>query len=150
MANLHILPFAAALLAAPVVTFGVPHAAVAQAPASEAQRLTTFLDAEFAEDLKTNPQGATQLGSKEGYDRLNDASEAAELKRLEWRRGSVARLKAQFQRDKLPLEARISYDMWIQELERAELAYKFRRYDFPLGGGAAHSGGPSFLISWAR
>ena len=44
-------------------------------------------------------------------------------------------------------EARISYDMWIQELERAELAYRFRRYDFPLGGGAAHSGGPSFLIS---
>jgi len=147
MANLRILPFAVALLAAPVVTFGVPHAAVAQAPASEAQRLTAFLDAEFAEDLKTNPQGATQLGSKEGYDRLNDASEAAELKRLEWRRGSVARLKKGFQRDKLPLEARISYDMWIQELERAELAYRFRRYDFPLGGGAAHSGGPSFLIS---
>ncbi|HEX7945592.1 MAG TPA: DUF885 domain-containing protein, partial [Phenylobacterium sp.] len=147
MAHLRILPFAAALLAAPVVTFGAPHAAVAQAPASEAQRLTAFLDKEFAEDLKSNPQGATQLGSKEGYDRLNDASEAAELKRLTWRRGSVARLKAQFQRDKLPLESRISYDMWIQELERAELAYKFRRYDFPLGGGAAHSGGPSFLIS---
>ncbi|HZZ32821.1 MAG TPA: DUF885 domain-containing protein [Phenylobacterium sp.] len=140
------------LMAAPagaLLAFAGPAAAQAPSAAqvSEAARLTTFLDAEYAQDLKSNPQQASQLPGKEGLDRLNDYSEAQELKRLEWRRGSVARMKAQFQRDKLPLESRISYDMWIQELDHAELAYKFRRYDFPLGAGAAHSSIPNFLIS---
>jgi uncharacterized protein (DUF885 family) len=137
-----------AVLTAPATTIlAVPVAASAQVSQAEASKLTGFLDAEFEQDLKSNPQQATQLGRKEGMDRLNDFSEAAELKRLEWRRGSVARMKAQFQPAKLPLEARISYEMWVDELESAELAYKFRRYDYPLGGGALHSGIPNFLIS---
>ena len=75
----------------------------------------------------------SSFGSKEGLDKLNDLSDAADLKRLEWRRGSAARLKAQFQRDKLPLEGRISYDMWLDELDSAALAYKFRDYEYAAG-----------------
>ncbi len=56
-------------------------------------------------------------------------------------------MKQGFQREKLSIEGKISFDMWSQELDRAELAYRFRRYDFPFGGGGAHSGLPSFLIS---
>ncbi len=138
---------ALALLAAPAAAFAATAPATAQASASEAARLTAFLDAEFEQDLKANPQQATSLGRKEGMDRLTDISEAAELKRLEWRRGSVARMKAQFQRAGLPLESRISYDMWADQLANAELAYKFRRYDYPLGAGAVHSSVPGFLIS---
>ncbi len=136
------------VLSAPAVAIlALPTPVSAQVNQAEAARLTSFLDAEFEQDLKSNPQQATQLGRKEGMDRLNDLSEAAELKRLEWRRGSVARMKAQFQPSKLPLEARISYEMWADELDSAELAYKFRRYDYPLGAGALHSGLPNFLIS---
>ncbi|HXA41096.1 MAG TPA: DUF885 domain-containing protein [Phenylobacterium sp.] len=137
-----------ALGTAPAVgLLAAPGLAIAQPSQAEAGKLTAFLDAEYEEVLKANPQQATSLGRKEGQDRLNDLSEAAELKRLEWRRGSVARMKAQFQRDKLPLEAKISFDMWLDELDSAELAYKFRRYDYALGGGALHSGLPNFLIS---
>ena len=137
------------LTTAPAAGFflAAPSPAVAQAPADQTQKFNAFLDAEFAEGLKFSPQTATTLGRKEGYDKLNDLSEAGELKALEWRRGSVARMKKAFQRDKLSQEGRISFDMWSQELDRAELAYKFRRYDFPFGGGGAHSGLPSFLIS---
>ena len=147
MTHLRILPVAIALLAAPLALTAVAAPAAAQAPASEAARFTTFLDAEFAQDLKSNPQGATQLGIKEGQDRLNDVSEAAQLKELEWLRGSVGRMKAQFRRDALPLEGKISFDMWAQELDAAELSYRFRRNDFQLGRSAPHSGLPSFLIS---
>jgi len=145
------LPALAALLlaAAPVTGLAVatPTAAVAQTPADATQTFNAFLDKEFAEALKFSPQTATTLGRKEGYDRLNDLSEAGELKALEWRRGSVARMKQGFQRAKLSDEGKISFDMWSQELDRAELAYRFRRYDFPFGGSGAHSGLPSFLIS---
>jgi uncharacterized protein (DUF885 family) len=147
MTRLRILPLAAVLLAAPVATLTLPTAAAAQAPANEAQRFNSFLDAEFDQYLQSNPQQATQLGSKVGYDRLNEVSEASDLKELEWRRASVARMKAGFRRETLPLEGRISYDMWAQELDRAELAYRFRRQDFILGRSAPHSEIPSFLIS---
>jgi len=112
--------------------------------ASEGARLTAFLDGEYAQVLKFSPQQATSQGSKEGLDRLNDLSDAADLQRLEWRRGSVARMKAQFQRARLPLEGRISYDMWLDELDSAELGYRFRAYEY---AGGAHSGLPNFLIS---
>jgi uncharacterized protein (DUF885 family) len=83
---------ALALLAAPAAaSFAATTPATAEASASEAARLTAFLDTEFEQDLKANPQQATSLGRKEGMDRLTDISEAAELKRLEWRRGSLAR-----------------------------------------------------------
>ncbi|MGZ5956431.1 MAG: DUF885 domain-containing protein [Caulobacteraceae bacterium] len=121
-----------------------PGPAQAQTSAAEAERLRTFLDAEYAQLQKFSPQQATAQGSKEDQDKLNDLSDAADLKRLEWRRGSVARMKAQFQRDKLPLEGRISYDMWADELDSAELSYKFRAYEEATG---AHSGLPNFLIS---
>src|SRR5262249_35608471 len=117
------------------------------AAAAQTQKLTGFLDGEFEQVLKLNPQLATTLGRKENQDQLNDASEAAQLKQLEWQRGSVARMKAQFPRATLSPEGQISYDMWIQSLDSAELAWTFRRYDYPFGAAAAHSGTPSFLIS---
>ena len=103
-----------------------------------------FLDNEYAQALKFSPQQSSSFGGKEGLDKLNDLSDAADLQRLEWRRGSVARLKAQFQRGKLPLEARISYDMWVDELDSAELAYRFRAYEYPAG--QIQSSLPNFLI----
>ncbi len=129
--------------AASLAAAGTP--AVAQPGAAEAERLRLFLDAEYAQSLTFLPQQATSFGSKEGLDKLNDLSDAAELQRLEWRRGSVARMKAQFRRDALPLEAKISWDLWIDELDQAELAYKFRAYDYPAG--TADTALPTFLIS---
>jgi uncharacterized protein (DUF885 family) len=143
---------AAALLALAVAPLSaaifaiLPAAAAAQpGEAAEAERLRVFLDAEYAESLKALPQQATAFGDKEGLDRLNDLSDAAELQRLEWRRGSVARMKAQFRRDALPLEAKISWDMWVDELDAAELAYRFRAYDYPAG--TTDTALPTFLIS---
>jgi uncharacterized protein (DUF885 family) len=137
------------LLAAPagaVLAFAGP--AAAQPPSSgqaaEAERLRVFLDGEYAEGLRFSPQQSSSFGSKEGLDRLNDLSDAADLRRLEWRRGSVARLKAMFQRDRLPLEGKISYDMWLDELDSAELAYKFRDYEY--SAGQIQSSLPNFLI----
>jgi uncharacterized protein (DUF885 family) len=137
------------LLAAPAgAVLALAGPAKAQTPsaaqASEAERLRVFLDTEYAEGLKFSPQQSSSFGSKDGLDKLNDLSDAADLRRLEWRRGSAGRLEAQFQRDKLPLEARISYDMWLDELDSAELAYKFRDYEY--AAGQIQSSLPNFLI----
>lgn len=144
------------LRAALAVTLGAPLfvPAAAQAPqqaaaATEDARLYAFLDQEFAVQLRQQPQLATQLGSKEGEDRLNDISDAAELRRLEWRRASVARMKAQFDRAKLSPDAQINYDIWALELDRAELAYQYRQFAPPFYSFlySIHARLPDFLIN---
>ena len=95
----------------PVLVAAQASPAVATANAQDA-RLTAFLDAEFAQEVKMRPQLATRLGLKENEDKLDDISDAAALKLLEWRRASVARMKAQFDRSKLSPAGQTNYDIW--------------------------------------
>jgi uncharacterized protein (DUF885 family) len=144
------------LLAAAAIA-AVPHYAPVSAQAapavatanSEDARLTAFLDKEFADELKVRPQLATRLGMKEGEDRLDDISDAAELKRLEAKRASVARMKAQFDRSKLSPAGQTNYDIWEAELQRAELQYQYRRFSPPFYSFlySVHSRLPDFLIN---
>lgn len=143
------------LVAGAIVAISPQSIAIAQpAPATatenaEDARLTAFLDAEFAKDLALRPQLATRLGLKEGEDRLDDISDAAELQRLEARRASVARMKAQFDRSKLSPRGQTNFDIWITELDRMELQYKYRRYQPPFYSFlySVHSQLPNFLIN---
>jgi len=125
-----------------------PSAAAATQNAEDA-RLTAFLDAEFAKDLKMRPQLATRLGLKEGEDKLDDISDAAELKRLQARRASVARMKAEFDRAKLSPKGQTNFDIWETEFQRMELQYKYRRYTPPFYSFlySVHSQLPNFLIN---
>jgi len=131
-------------------------AALAEAPAkpaasaqNEDARLTAFLDAEFAEYVKTQPQLATRLGIKAGGDRWNDISDAAAKADVAWRKASAARMAKQFDRAKLSPEAQVNYDIWALEAERAELAYSNRLYRPPFYSRlySAHSQLPDFLIN---
>ena len=140
---------AAALVVVSSAASAQPAAAAAAPAASEDARLYAYLDAEFAEQLRQSPQLATSLGMKEGKDRLNDPTEAAELKRLEWRRASVAKMKAQFDRAKLSSEAQVNYDIWALELDRSELSYKYRAWSPPFYSYlySAHAQLPNFMIN---
>ena len=135
-----VMPLSAPTLAQP--------AAVAPA-ASQDARLTAFLDAEFAEDLKLRPQLATRLGLKDGEDRLDDISDAAQLQWLEARRASVARMKTEFDRGKLAAKGQSNFDIWQTELKRMELQYRYRRYQPPFYSFlySVHSQLPDFLIN---
>jgi uncharacterized protein (DUF885 family) len=141
-------------LSAAVLAFAVPGGLAAQAPAvsltaADDARLYAFLDKEFADELRDRPQLATQLGLKDGQDRLDDISDDAALRRLEWRRASVARMKAGFDRAKLSPDAQVNYDIWALELDRAELGYRFRLQAPPFYSFlySAHAQLPNFLIN---
>jgi len=147
---------AAAIVAVPQAVVFAAQPATAPAPAhaaatanAEDARLTAFLDAEFAQDLKLRPQLATRLGIKDGEDRLDDPSDAAQLRRLESRRASVARMKARFDRNKLSPRGQTNFDIWETELQRMELQYKYRRYQPPFYSFlySTHSQLPDFLIN---
>ena len=145
-----------ALLLAVSAAIFIPHSgttfaqpAPAATVASDDARLTAYLDAEFARDLKLRPQLATRLGMKEGKDRLDDISDAAQLQRLAARRDSVARMKAEFDRSKLSLKGQTNFDIWETELQRMELQYKYRRYQPPFYSFlySVHAQLPDFLIN---
>jgi uncharacterized protein (DUF885 family) len=143
------LLIATAALAVPQVSAVVAQAAPAAAINAEDARLTSFLDKEFAESLKLRPQLATRLGIKDGEDRLDDISDAADLRRLEQGRASVARMKAEFDRAKLSPRGQTNYDIWENELERMELEYKYRRYQPPFYSFlySIHASLPNFMIN---
>ena len=136
---------------APVVCAAEPTPQSASA-GSEDARLTAFLDAQFAKQLELMPETATYLGMKEGNDRFSDHSDAGQLKLLKARRQSVAEMKAQFDRAALSPAGRTNYDIWANELERAELRYKYRRYTPPFYSYlySDHSSIPNFLINAHR
>jgi uncharacterized protein (DUF885 family) len=124
-------------------------AATAVAAASEDARLTAFLDAEFAAWVKINPQLATRLGSKDGGDKWNDIGDAAATEQLKWRQASVARMQAQFDRAKLSPEARVNFDIWALEADRAAMSEANRVYRPPFYSRlySVHSQLPDFLVN---
>ena len=134
----------------------LPTSVAAQAPApapaaavSEDTRLTEFLDYQYAEWIKMNPQLATRLGIKDGGDRWNDNSDAAELEQLKWRQQSIAKMKAGFDRSKLSPEGQVNYDIWALEGDRAATGYANRIYRPPFYSFlySAHSQLPDFLVN---
>lgn len=132
----------------------LPLPAAAQAPATapvsgEDARLTAFLDAEFAELLKMQPQTATRLGLKQGGDRWNDIGDAAAEAVVAWRQASAARMKAGFDRAKLSPVGQVNYDIWALEAERAALSNANRIFRPPLYSRlySAHSQLADFLVN---
>jgi uncharacterized protein (DUF885 family) len=109
--------------------------------------LTAFLDKAFEEELAMDPEWLAQLGRKEQYDRLTDRSEAAQKKRLDWRRASVAEMKRRFDPAKLGEDARTSYDMWLLELERAEESWRWRDHGYTFSRGGPHTSLPNFMLN---
>ncbi|OYU13966.1 MAG: DUF885 domain-containing protein [Alphaproteobacteria bacterium PA4] len=147
-------PIFALSVATVLAGLALPFAASAQVPtaaaaASEDARLTAFLDAEFAEWVKLNPQLATRLGIKAGGDRWNDIGDEAAKAQVAWRQASVARMKAQFDRAKLSAEAQVNYDIWALEADRAALSESNRIFRPPFYSRlySVNSQLPDFLIN---
>lgn len=139
------LPGAVAMAQSPASPAAVP----AGDTAREDARLTAFLDAEFEELLKQQPQLATRLGMKEGGDRWNDIGDAAAGAQVAWREASAARMRAQFDRERLSPEAQVNFDIYAVEAERAAVSYANRIYRPPFYSRlySAHSQLPDFLVN---
>ncbi len=94
---------------------------------TESARLTVWLDAKYDEELAFSPIARSYRGDKGDQDKLDDMSEAAAERRLEWMRQSVDQLKATFDREKLSPDGRLSYDLWVYRCEDATRMAQFTR-----------------------
>lgn len=136
-------------LAMPGTIASAADSATQPAEANQDAALTAFLDAEFEQWIALQPQLATRLGRKQGGDQWNDIGDEAAKAQLAWRKDSVARMKAQFDRAQLSPEAQVNYDIWALEAERADMQEANRVYRPPFYSRlySAHSQLPDFLIN---
>lgn len=118
---------------------------------AETERLNEWFAARWEEQLDFSPIQKTFLGRKDDYNKIDDVSEAAEDEQLAWRRRTTAEMQESFDYELLTDEARMSYDVWVYELERAERALPFRRHQYvftQMQGPQAFL--PQFLISFHK
>jgi uncharacterized protein (DUF885 family) len=110
-------------------------------------RINAWFDQKYEEQLDLSPMARGYAGEKKDNDKIDDMSEAALDRELEWRRKSLEELKAKFDRASLPPDAQLSYDLWLYQYEDAAARAKFRRnvYVFHQLSGP-HTTMPQFLM----
>jgi uncharacterized protein (DUF885 family) len=141
--------FGAVALAAMLSACG-PAAPTADEIAKNSADLVAYLDAEYEEEVQQSPMEMTSQGRKDRYGELDDRTEAAMDARLAWRQESVKDMKAKFSPDALSEDARLSFEIWELELERAERSNEFRRHRYLLGRNGPHTGLINFIINQHR
>lgn len=115
---------------------------------AQTECLNAWFDERFEEQLAFSPITQTGLGRKTAYDQIDDFSEEAQFRELEWMREATAQMEASFDYDELTPAAQLSYDMWQFRLEQAERDYEFRENAYILHQmGSAQSGLPTFLLT---
>jgi len=115
---------------------------------SENARFIAWLDDEFETEMDFSPLSKSRMGDKSAHGELDDVSEQAGERRLAWRRDSVTRMQASFDRDALDAESKRSWDLWAFQLESIELNEPFQRHGFIFGRGGPQTGLPNNLINY--
>ena len=115
--------------------------------AAETQRFNEFLDKTFDEFLVLHPESMSRFGKKENYDKLNDYSEAMELKLHAMNQQKLKELKG-FDRASLDVQAKLSYDLFKSDLERGLQDFRWKDYNYAIHQqGGVHTDLPTFMIN---
>ena len=145
-----LLPLTALLLAtagAALAQQSAPAPAVAPAE-SEEQRLLEFLDNAFDAQTQLNPQQLTLLGSREQYDRLNNYTDAHRRRVLELEERQLAELRRSFDPARLSAAGRLSFELFVKEVEDDRESFRWRWHNFPATTNGSPMGTiPVFLIN---
>jgi uncharacterized protein (DUF885 family) len=118
---------------------------------SETARLNAWFEVKYEEELMMSPISLTFQGRKERYGEIDDMSEGAEDKQLEWKRQTVAQMKSSFDYQALTDDAKLSYDLWEYQYDQAFASTSFRRnhYVFTQMQGV-HTFLPTLMMSFHK
>lgn len=140
----------------PTTDTETPNVEVAAEPtaeeiAAETERLNTWFEEKFEAEVLESPIQLTFLGRDERQGEIDDFSEAGLDAQLERSRANLAELQANFDYNKLSPDAKISYDIWVYQAERAEAADEFRYNTYVFEQmQAIHSFFPQLLIAFHK
>lgn len=142
------------LVFALLLASGLPLAGTAQTSpavagsAAEDARLVAFLDRAFDEQVALSPEFQTNLGLKTNYDKLDDYTDAGEVRRRDLAERQLKQMRTQFRPERLGDSARLSFQLFERQVERAREAFRFRKHGYVVStNGSAAGELPTFLIS---
>lgn len=123
--------------------------AVAETVKSETEKMNEWFEVQYEAELLQSPIALTFQGRKERYDEIDDMSEEASKKQLEWKRKSVEEMKRKFDREKLTSDGKLSFDLWALQYNDAAASEKFNSnaYIFEQMNGV-HSFLPTLMMSF--
>jgi uncharacterized protein (DUF885 family) len=114
----------------------------------ESDKANAFFDRVFDERVDRYPERQTYLGIKKDYGEWDDTSDAMAERELEIVKENLAWLKESIDYEKLDVQTKISYLMWVERAENQIRNYKYRNYNYPVNQMfGRHAGVPSFLIN---
>ncbi len=114
------------------------------------QQANQLFEEAFAEGLKLRPMESSRLGRKQGNDRWDDLSEAADEARLAVTRRYLDRAR-KLDRNALDPQTRLSYDLFVQQAEDEIADFRFRNHSYPVNQMHGWQGEiPSFLLNVHR
>lgn len=136
---------------APAIHAQAQDAVVEDAMETETDRLNIWFDNKFEEQLAFSPITQTFLGRKTAYDQIDDFSVEAADRQLAWMRDATAEMKRDFDYEKLTQDAKISWDMWLYNMDKMEAGVPFRQNGYVLHQfNGQQSFFPTFLINQHR
>lgn len=116
----------------------------------ETAKFNQFLDKSFEEFLSYSPQYLSYLGRKKQYDKLNDFTEEFEKKMNELAHAKLNEMK-NFDPRTLDDQAKLSYDLYKEELENGIQDFQWKDYHYPVSQmGGIHSDLPVFMMNIHR
>ncbi|MDA9004226.1 DUF885 domain-containing protein [bacterium] len=115
----------------------------------ESARLNAWFEEQYEDELAFSPIQQTLLGVTENNDQIDNFSLEAQIEQLDWKRDTVAEMRASFDYEQLNADSKISYDLWEYQLAATEAANQFRINGYVFEQmNAIHSFFPQLLIAF--
>jgi len=108
-----------------------PASAAEAAERSETQRLNAFLDQIYERNVAAYPEWETSLGRKtDQQGEWNDYSDMYSVEQLELARLDLENLRAEFDYEQLDANGKLSYDLFLYNVEQALDDSAWRRHNY--------------------
>ena len=119
--------------------------------AAESEKLNSWLDAQFEEEVADSPQFQTSLGRKTNYDKWDDISSEKLAEDLDRNKERLEYLTTTFDTVALDSSAQLSYKIYKLNLNNAIEDYEYRFYNYPVNQMfGLHTTVPTFLMNKHR
>lgn len=114
----------------------------------ESKKLNAYFDKQFQENLERHPMYQTYIGIKKDADKWDDISDEFAAKELELTKQSLQWLQDSVNTKALNADAKLSYDLFKQQLENSIADFKYRFHNYPVNQmHGMHAEIPAFLIN---
>lgn len=116
---------------------------------SQSQEINDWFEARYQEELASSPTTQTYFGMKEGLDKLDDVSQAAQDEDYALAVQNVADMQAKFNLDNLDRQGKISYRLFEYNGDVYSATKKFESHDYVFNHMAGpHSEFPTFMVNF--